>query len=114
MKRILSAWRKQPVLVTAFVVALALTLFFASRMVIFTIYWSDPAHRDQVLQGWMTPGYIAKSWDIPPEVMLEALADLAPAGSRKTLDQIATDRGISLVELTIQIEAAIAAHRVKP
>ena len=46
--------------------------------------------------------------------MLEALADLAPAGSRKTLDQIATDRGISLVELTIQIEAAIAAHRVKP
>jgi len=111
MKRWLFAWSKHPILVTGFLVALGVTLFFATRLIFFTIYWSDPAHRDQVLQGWMTPGYVAKSWDISREDMLAALGGVPVTGNRRTLEQIAEDRGIALRELITQIETAIAGHR---
>ncbi len=111
MTRLLAKWRRHPWLATAFALALAVTLFFATRMVLFTIYWSDPAHRDQSLQGWMTPGYVATSWDVPREVMQAALGDLGRPGKRETLDRIAAESGLSLDEVSARIEAAIAAHR---
>jgi hypothetical protein len=66
-------------------------LFFAVRLTVFTIYWSDPAHRDQAVEGWMTPGYVARSWDVDPEVIRAALPP-PPDGTpdrRPTLDAIA-------------------------
>lgn len=111
MRRLLAAWRKHPVLTGAFVIAALLTAMFAVRMVMFTVYWSDPAHRDQSLQGWMTPGYIAQSWDVPREDVLAAIATPDTSGKRKSLDEISVESGISLTDLTTRIEAAIAASR---
>jgi hypothetical protein len=109
--RLLAIWRAHPWISGAFLAALALTLFFGTRMVLFTIYWSDPAHRDQALQGWMTPGYVAQSWDVPREALARALGPLAEPGKRMTLDRIAAENDVPLDQVIARLEAAIAAAR---
>ena len=93
--------------------ALGVAVFFAVRLTLFTIYWADPAHREQAIEGWMTPGYVARSWDVPPEVIRAALpppSDLHP-GTRPTLDRIAEDAGIPLPDLIAALTAAIDGAR---
>jgi len=111
MKQIIGALNRHPWLVGGFIMAMLATLFFAAKMIFFTVYWSDPAHRNHVLQGWMTPGYVAHSWNVPRPVVLETLGTVSGLGQRKTLEQIAEDNGESLQELIVRIETAIAAHR---
>jgi hypothetical protein len=114
MSRLLGVFRTHPFLSTGLVLALAATLFFAGRATMFAVYWADPAHRDQPIQGWMTPRYVAMSWDLPPEVLHEALGPAMPEpGARKTLAEIAADTGIPLPRLAGQIEAAAEAHRAE-
>ncbi len=97
-----------------FVLALALTLFFAVRFAISVFYWSDPAHRDQALEGWMPLGFVARSWEVPTEV-LSAAAGLQPdQRPRRNIDLIAQDRGMPVAALVAQIEAAITAYRNRP
>lgn len=60
----------------------------------------------------MTPGYVARSWTIPRSNLEAALVEFAQPGSRATLQQIADEKGISLSELTIFIEAVIATARI--
>ena len=112
MKRLIRIFRAHPLLASAFTLGLALTLFFTVRTVMFAIYWADPAHRDQALAGWMTPRYVAHSWDVPREVMAAVTGPL-PEGGRPTLQAIAADQNIPLSDLTARIKAAIADHRAQ-
>ncbi|MFA7415169.1 MAG: hypothetical protein WC048_11840 [Rhizobium sp.] len=108
MKTIVMLWRRHRLLLTAFVFATALTLFFAARFTLFVLYWSDPAHRNQPLQGWMTIGYIAHSYDVPREALADALGLVPPEkGKRPTLDSLARDRGMTAAEFQAEIKAAI-------
>ncbi len=111
MRRLIGTWRRHKVLVTALAMALALTLFFAVRLVVFTIYWSDPAHRDQAPEGWMTPGYVQNSWNISPEALRAAIGPAARPGERQTLDQIARRQDEPVEAVIRRIEAAVAAER---
>lgn len=107
-------WRQNRLLVLAFALAAALTLVFAVRMTLDVALWNDPMRRDQPIEGWMTPRYVAMSWDVPPEVMARALDLPAPpprAGRRRALRDIAADREMPLQALIDEVEAAIAAHR---
>ena len=72
-------WREHRLVFLAFVAALALTALFTIRAAVFAVYWTDPAHRDQAIEGWMTPRYVAHSWDLPRDVVGEALG-LDPGG----------------------------------
>lgn len=105
-------WRRHRLLLLAASLSLALLLFFAVRLVVATLYWTDPAHRDQAIAGWMTPRYIAHSWHVPPEVVGEALG-VVPGrdGHPPTLDSIAAERGTDVATLAAEVEAAIDAHR---
>ncbi|WP_424932569.1 hypothetical protein [Amaricoccus macauensis] len=106
-------WRQNRLLLMAFVLACALTVFFGGRMVLNAIYWGDPMHRDQPIAGWMTPRYIAHSWHVPPEVVLDAL-EIEPKRTKAkppTLASIAEKRGEPLPELERRIEEAIAGFR---
>ena len=103
-------WRHHRIALIGFGLALAVALVFAARLTLFTIYWADPAHRQQPVAGWMTPGYIARSWEVPPEVIRAALPE---TGRRPTLAQIAEAEGIPLPELIAGIEAAIAGARAE-
>lgn len=100
--------RRHPLLALCFVLALALTLFFAGRFVVQVVYWSNPDHQQQKVQGWMTVGYIGKSWGLPPRE-IDALAGLPPPEQGKpfTLEQIARDRGVPVADVIAQVEAAL-------
>ena len=86
-------WRHHRAALMLFAVAAALTLVFAVRFVAFGIYWADPAHRDRAPEGWMTPGYLSRSWDLPRETLRELLALPEAEGRPPTLAEIARDRG---------------------
>ncbi|MCJ7873598.1 hypothetical protein [Phaeobacter sp. J2-8] len=105
-------WRDNRLLVTGFALALAVMLFFALRTVSFWIYWNDPAHRNQDIEGWMTPRYVAHSWAVPPKVVADVMG-LEPGGPRVTLHQMAENRGETLDALVARIMAAILAHRAE-
>lgn len=103
-------WREHRLLLLAFAAAVALTLFFAGRFVAFTLYWADPAHHEQRIEGWMTAGYIARSWHVPRE-LVEQAAGLPPQHGPVTLDAFAAESGRPLPEITAAVEAAIAAAK---
>jgi hypothetical protein len=110
-----SLLRRHPVLTLAFLLALALTLAFAGRFVVQVIYWSNPEHQNQKVQGWMTVGYIGKSWRLDPR-QIDAVAGLPPPSNGRplTLDQIARDRGVPVAEVVAEVEAALARLRAPP
>jgi hypothetical protein len=104
-------WQAAPVATVILGGALAVSLFFAVRLVAFWIYWADPAHRDQAIEPWMTPGYVAHSWGVPREIAFEALGlPPAPGGPRSMAD-LAAERGVSVAELARDLQAAIDAFR---
>ncbi len=109
-------WRKHPLGVIAFALALALTVFFAARLVVRTIYWANPAHHEQQIQGWMTIGYIARSWHVDPRA-LDALAGLPPPevkGHPQPLSEIAQDRGLPVAAIIAKVTAAVTQLQAKP
>ncbi len=111
MRRLIDAFKTHPVLTPAFLLAAALTLMFTIRTIVFTLYWADPAHRDQPIEPWMTPRYVAHSWDLPPEQVAAALG-LEPGSARRlSLAEIAASSGLSMDEIAQRIRAAAAAHR---
>lgn len=104
-------WRDHRIAFLAFLTAVAVTLFFAVRLVIFSVYWSDPAHRNQLPEGWMTPGYVARSWHLSREEVLRAL-DLPPTSGRpRSFDEIAKDRGVPVSTVLGEVAAALTALR---
>lgn len=110
--RIGRIWRAHKILSLAFFVAILLTLLFGVRTVVFTVYWMDPAHRDQTLEGWMTPRYVAQSYELPPEATALAIGVPYPPENRgQTLAEIAKNQGVTLAELQARIEAAAKTHR---
>lgn len=105
----LQLWRARPYLVSSFLLACAVTLFFAVRFVSQTIYWSDPAHREQTVQGWMTVGYVARSWDLDGRD-IDAVAGLPlpeVKGHPQPLSEIAADRGVPVETVIAEVERAI-------
>ena len=98
-------------LVAALVLAVAVAAVLGVRAVREAVYWADPAHRDQPLEGWMTPRYVARSWDLPPETVAEALGlDQDGTGRRNTLDDLARARGVPLSDLVQALDRARAAR----
>jgi len=106
-------WRAHRLVLAGFVLAAALTLFFAARLTLSLIYWNDPAHRDQAIAGWMTPRYVGHSWRIPPEVLAETLGIEPGSGRPQTLAEIAAERGTTVEALAAAIAAAAARDRAK-
>lgn len=104
-------WQRAPVLTVVAGGAALLALVFALRLVMAVLHW-NAAPTDPDLAGWMTPRFVAHSWNMPPEVILDSLT-LAPDGSgrRITLAELAQARGIPLAVLLDQLHAAIDAHR---
>ena len=102
-------WRTHRLALFGFVIAMAALGFFTVRTITSTIYWMDPAHQHQPLAGWMTPRYVAQSYDLPREAVLEALYLSADATPRRiSLDTIAAQNGVTLADLQARIDAASA------
>ena len=102
--------RSHPIALTGFMLATVITVFFLFRLAVQTIYWSDPAHQHLAPQPWMTVGYVARSWGIAPEDLVDA-AGLPPPrhlhGHPLSLAEIAAGRGIPVDTLVSTLQAAI-------
>ena len=103
-------WARHRWLLIGFLAMVALTVFFGVRTVLFTLYWSD--HRDETIAGWMTARYVAMSWQVPPEVVGEALAlERDGSGRRATLAELAAAQGVSVESLAEEVTRAIENYR---
>lgn len=99
-------------LLAGFVLAAALTAFFAIRFLHGAADWTESVPKDPPIAGWMTPRYVVRAWDVPPEVVATALGlEGSGIGRRITLSELAADRGETPEALAARLEAAIAAFR---
>lgn len=103
--------RKHPVLVVVLVLSLVLALFFAGRFAVRAIYFAQ--HRDEPVAGWMTVGYVGRSWGFDPRE-IDRIAGLPlPEGRPFTLEEIARERGVPVAEVVAEVEAALAVLRAR-
>ncbi len=113
MKEFFRTWRARPWLTSAFVLACAVTMFFALRLIFFTVYWST--HREMPVEGWMTVGYVARSWGVEPRALDSAAGLPQPEvkGHPQPLVEIARDRGVPVAAVIRDVEAAIATLKAR-
>lgn len=102
---------RAPLVRLALVVAAALTVLFLVRAIFHATIWyeSDPASHP--VEPWMTPRYIARSYNLPPAQVAEALGIPRGDSPRKPLAEIAEEQGISVETLITAIEAALREAR---
>ena len=105
-------WAAAPVATLILALALTAVLVFGVRSALFWGHRHERIAREQPVAAWMTPGYVAHSWRVPRELVIEALALERRDGPRRApLADIAADRGVPVEELIDALEQAIAAHR---
>ena len=105
-------FRSHPVLVSVVVVSLALSLFFAGRFAARAVWFAQ--HREEAVAGWMTVGYVGRSWGFDPrEIDARAGLPLPEKGRPFTLEEIARDRGVPVAKVVAEVEAALVALRAE-
>lgn len=103
-------WR-QWLVVLALVLVVSFTGLFAVRTVRRAIYWHY--HQDEPIRPWMNLGYIARSHDVPPWVLSEALG-LPPKTDRpdrRPIREIARAQNRSVGEVIAILQEAIIRAR---
>ena len=103
-------WR-QWLVVLAFVLVVSATGLFAVRTVRRAIYWHY--HQDEPIRPWMSIGYIAHSYNVPPWVLRQALG-LPPKPNgpdRRPIRQIAREQNRSVAEVIALLQDAIVHAR---
>ncbi|MCF6315940.1 MAG: hypothetical protein L3J30_06565 [Marinosulfonomonas sp.] len=114
MKRtFLHLWHNHKRLLLAFTIAATLTILFAVRMVVFSIYWGNPDHQNQPLEGWMTPRYVAYSYGLDAAEFERVLGIDPTAVSRVHLRDILKEQNLTLTELQARLDALVAARPAK-
>jgi len=103
-------WRRHRLLVPAFITALVVALLFAVRLLLFTLYWTDAAPQKQPVEGWMTPRYVAHSYDLPPGVVLEILELETLDSEQRTLEEIAATSDLTLEAIQRRVNEATPSH----
>jgi len=111
-RRLLRLWTVAPVATVLLALALAATVLFGTRSALLWADRHDRIQREQPVAAWMTPGYVAHSWHLPREAVIEALAlDPKDGPPRETLSDLAKERGVPVESLITSLETAIAEHR---
>lgn len=105
-------WSAAPIATVILALAVAASLFFGVRSAVFWAHHRPFAEREQAVAAWMTPRYISRSWQIPPDVLLDALdAPRPPPDGPMNLSELADYRGVPVEQVIAEAEAAIAASR---
>ena len=102
-------WR-QSVVAVAFLVSLSLATFFVVRAVRPMIYWHY--HQDEPIRGWMTLGYVAHSYHVPPHVLHSALGLPDKPPDKRPLREIAKAQNRSMDEIRSLLLQAIDQARL--
>jgi hypothetical protein len=81
-------------LIIAFAVALGWSTFYVTRSVRDFLYWQE--HADEPIEGWMTIGFVAHSYHVPPHVLFLALSLPVRPPDNRPLSEIAETQRRSL------------------
>ncbi|MEO9826330.1 MAG: hypothetical protein ABJF50_18155 [Paracoccaceae bacterium] len=110
--RFKTLWAHHRLATVAFLALSCIACYFAINAIAAAVYWNDPRHQDQPLADWMTPRYVAQSYDIPPKVLGPALfIDPTEPPRRLRLEDIATANGVTLDILQQRVTEATASFR---
>lgn len=106
---------RQPVAFGVFAASLLVMLFFAVQFLLHLGQVRDDIPRDQALEEWMRPRYVAMSYRLPPRVLSDILEIGPPPKEREreplTMEDIAERQGVDLETLTRKVrEGAAAFH----
>lgn len=104
-------WHRNKLLLIAFTIASLLTIVFAVRTVVFSIYWGDPDHQNQALALWMTPQYVAYSYKLDPEKVAAAFGLNPDKHRRITVKEIIGSGGPTLEQMQSNINTLAAQPR---
>jgi hypothetical protein len=96
-------------LLAAFLLAVGFTGFYVVRTVRDAIYWH--AHHDEPIAGWMTLGYVAHSYHVPPHVLFLALGMDPGPPERRNIATIAAAQGRSVEQVAALLNNAIVHAR---
>ena len=104
----MSQQRKRLLLISGFVIALLITLFFGVRLVRRILY--RPTR--EPIRAWMNLGYIAHAYGVSPRVLEDALGlPPGPPPDRRPISQIAKVQNRTTAEVIQILETAIEQAR---
>ncbi len=98
-------------LLSVFLLALTVALWFGVQVFLQFLYFHDPRNQDVDLKGWMTPKYVVMTYDLPRPLVAEILGLTDPSQRGRPLRRIAADLGLSMEELTTRVRAEAAEYR---
>ncbi len=95
-------WHKHRLLLISFVLVTLVTLALAVRIGVGLVYWAS--HANAPLEKWMPIGYVARSYDVDRQVLIDGLDLPRDSGSvRLSLTEISRQTGIPYPELEAKI-----------
>jgi hypothetical protein len=97
--------RERRLLLAAFLLALGFTGFYAVRTAPDAVY--RHVHRDEQIAGWMTLGYVARSYHVFPQVLFLALGMDPGPPERRNIATIAAAQGRSVDQVAAVLANAI-------
>ncbi len=104
--------RRRPIMTWLMIAGLALAAGFTTyhlvRSVRAFLFWRS--HADEPIQPWMTLGFVAHSYHVPPFVLHDALG-LPPAPDHRPLERIANGRQLPYATVRDTLYRAIANAR---
>jgi hypothetical protein len=100
---------RQWLVVAAFLVVVAGTVYFAFRTIRPAIYWHY--HQDEPIVGWMNVEYVAHSYKVPPHVLYLALGLPHKPPDKRPLSDIAASQNRSMEEVRAILLDAIVHSR---
>jgi len=95
----------------ALVLALGFTGLHAYRAVSAAIYWNY--NRDEPIQGWMSVGFVAHSYHVPPRILYQAIG-LPPKPDKRPLRIIAKAQNRPVDAVKASLQNAIVHARYPP
>lgn len=93
----------------ALLMAVAWTGYYVARTVERSRYWAQ--HRDEPIVGWMSVGYVAHSYDVPPPLLYRALRLPPHPPDKRPLNQIARRQNRPVRALVGELQVAISQYR---
>ena len=100
-------------MLTGFAIAAMLTAFFAVRAILFAVFWMDTPPETHPIEPWMTPRYIARTYDIPRADM-QRILNLAPDETpRQPLGSLARNHNVPVQTYIDQFDALLDARPPK-
>jgi hypothetical protein len=101
--------RREWILLLFFLVTLTVTGLFAARAFRRAAYWHE--HRDETIRPWMSVGYVAHSYRVPPPVLYQAIGLEPTPRDRRPLREIAAQQHRSVDILISELQHAIIEFR---